>query len=105
MDLTTAKEPTDVPAAPSQYNFTIRFDSLLSLPSRILARIRKLDDQSTWSMTAAHAHKAKGYSSTADRHSADGLPYDLVPMPGPLAFITSGYAIGLVAMVSVQSIE
>ena len=101
-------EAMDDPTTSSlQYNLTLKLGSLLSLPSRFLARIRRFDDMLSQDLenhalaaTAAAAaaqgrHQQQRLTSSPERFS-----YEIVAMPGPLAFLTSGYAIGLLVMVS-----
>ena len=93
----------------STYNITLKLGSLLSLPSRFIARIRKLDDMFGQDLdptvAALGSTAAVGQRDVSRIHSVrpppapDTLSYELVAMPGPLAFLTSGYAVGLVAMV------
>ncbi len=89
----------------SQFNLSLSLGSLLSLPSRFIARIRKIDDilsqdLENHAMASAAAAHAQGLSGRMQqRGGAENLPFELVAMPGPLAFLTSGYAVGLLAMV------
>lgn len=87
----------------SHYNLSLSLGSLLSLPSKLISRIRKIDDMlnqdlegHTLATTAAMRRTRGGQRPSAD---SGGIPYELIAMPGPLAFMTSGYAVGLVGMV------
>lgn len=101
----------------STYNITLKLGSLLSLPSRFIARIRRLDEflnqdihlpvddpDAATSLTAvagtAATHAGARMYTTRPPPARDTIPYEFVTMPGPLAFLTSGYAVGLVVMVS-----
>lgn len=101
----------------STYNITLKLGALLSLPSRFIARIRRFDDflnqdihlpiddsDAAISLTAAGVtaatHAGTRIYSTRPPPARDTIPYEFVAMPGPLAFLTSGYAVGLVTMVS-----
>ncbi|KAH8117095.1 hypothetical protein DFH11DRAFT_1687859 [Phellopilus nigrolimitatus] len=88
-----------------QFNLTIKLGSLLSLPSKFIHRLRRIDDMlnhdlnsqsATLAMTTA-AHGSIIHTSMPPP-APGSLPYGFVAMPGPLAFLTSGYAVGLVAM-------
>lgn len=99
-----APEATD-----SFYNSSAFFNASLklahrffSLPSRALARLRRLDDVSMDLHDAAH-HSA--YSSTngnGQRRSRTSV-HDGPPIPGMWGFLTSGYFVGLFIMVSTHT--
>ncbi len=83
----------------------------LTLPSRALARLRRLDDMALdMHDAAARASQAGTYDANAGmraggyrRHRHMGNPAYPPPMPGPWGFLTSGYFVGLVIMVSYYS--
>ena len=83
----------------------------LSLPSRALARLRRLDDMALdlhEAAAATHASKAGNYYPNDGtgahqgyrRHRHLGSAANSPPMPGPWGFLTSGYFVGLFLMVS-----
>ncbi|KAI5122226.1 hypothetical protein M0805_002714 [Coniferiporia weirii] len=88
------------------YNLTIRLGSLLSLPSKFIHRLRRIDDMLEHGLEAHQTAAlqittaAQGSSTYAARPppAPNSLSYELAAMPGTFAFLTSGYAIGLVAM-------
>lgn len=101
----------------STFNITLlNLGSFFSFPSRFIARIRKFDDflnhdldapsESTLTAFAGHPMTAASTANGVRMHTTrppparESLTYELISMPGPLAFLTSGYAVGLVAMVS-----
>lgn len=95
-----------------QYNLTIRLGSLLSLPSKFLHRLRRIDDLLNHDLDAQSAALDipmpmtttinSGVSEVArPPPSRSSLTYELVTMPGPFAFLTSGYSLGLVALVRI----
>jgi hypothetical protein len=97
-------------AAPQLFpNLTL--GSFLSFPSRFIARMRRFDDMLNQDLQrqqfAANAAALQAQTGGSQRfpntRHPEGLPYEMVAMPGPLAFITSGYAVGLLAMVSASS--
>lgn len=93
--------PTHHDVVSGAYNISLNLSAigstLLSIPTRLLARIRKVDDMLpedtpiaeavTWTSTAAAASKPSIVSLTAQS------------FPGPWAFFTSAYMLGLFAMV------
>ena len=91
-----------------QNSINLTLGSILSFPSWFIGRLRRIDDmlqqdlqthQLAASAAAMQAQPGRA-QRLAGRHP-EGIPYEMVAMPGPLAFITSGYAVGLLAMVSV----
>lgn len=82
------------------YNLSSRLGSLLSLPSRFVARIRKIDEDFNHDLER-HSIATAAMSNRIHRMASDNSPsYEFVAMPGPWAFVTSGYAVGLLVMVS-----
>ncbi|TFY73074.1 hypothetical protein EWM64_g10938 [Hericium alpestre] len=84
-------------------SFSVNLGSLMQLPSRILARLRKLDallDPDAGGRMGAGATGNVGNGSLMRRIRPDRPPPPpgLTPMPGPWAFFASGYAIALFAM-------
>ena len=95
-----------------QYNLTIKLGSLLSLPAKFLHRLRRMDD--------VLSHDLDQHPSTLDlempmstltqpgqaSHVAMPPPprtsfaFEVINAPGPIAFMTSRYALGLCVMVS-----
>ncbi|TDL24881.1 hypothetical protein BD410DRAFT_766450 [Rickenella mellea] len=85
--------------ANTSYNLTVKLGSLFSFPSRFIARIRKIDDMINQDFENASLTAAAMSNNRIHRMSPEGnIPYELVAMPGPWAFLTSGYAVGLLAM-------
>ncbi|KAK0239471.1 hypothetical protein EDD85DRAFT_880711 [Armillaria nabsnona] len=92
--------PTHHDVVSGAYNISLNLSAigstLLSIPTRLLARIRKVDDMLpedtpiaeavTWTSTAVAASKPSIVSLTAQS------------FPGPWAFFTSAYMLGLFAM-------
>ena len=101
----------DIPQATPQLLPNLTLGSFLSFPSRFIARMRRIDDmlhqdlqrQQFAAASAAAAQTQTGRQRFPTTRHPDGLPYEMVAMPGPLAFVTSGYAVGLLAMVSASS--
>ncbi|KAI0949825.1 hypothetical protein AcV7_008481 [Taiwanofungus camphoratus] len=81
--------------SPTLYNATLNLASrILELPSRVLARVRRLDNMLNQDIVS----QPRLYSSTAvRRHGAQDTSTgpSMPPVPGPLGFITSGYFLGL----------
>jgi len=67
---------------------SVAFKSMLSMPTRFLNHIRRVDDVFSADIRAPQAELGR---------QAQQLNYSNVP--GPWAFVTSGYAISLVIMV------
>lgn len=86
--------------SPTLYNATLNLASrILELPSRVLARVRRLDNMLNQDIVS----QPRLYSSTAvRRHGAQDTSTgpSMPPVPGPLGFITSGYFLGLFIIVS-----
>ena len=93
-----------------QYNLTIRLGSLLALPSKFLHRLRRIDDLLSHDLDIQSAALDLPMPITSSVHSSmsdvprpppsrASLAYELANMPGPFAFLTSGYALGLVTLV------
>jgi hypothetical protein len=75
-------------------------NSLLSLPSRLWSRMRRVDE------LLDRSARQRLVANLA-RHEWDGPTYigqppppTFSPLPGPWGFLTSGYAVGLFVMVS-----
>ncbi|TFY65006.1 hypothetical protein EVG20_g5753 [Dentipellis fragilis] len=91
---------TTEPAALSfNISFSVNLGSLMHFPSRLLARMRKLDDMllnsDLHSNVADNAHEGSLMRRMRpERSTHAGLPL----MPGPWSFFASGYAIALFAM-------
>lgn len=97
----------------SQFNLTIRLGSLLSLPSKIFHRLRRIDDLLNHDLDVQSAALGMPMPMTTAWSAPNGeishiarppparnsLTYELANMPGPFAFVTSGYALVLVALV------
>ena len=97
------------------FNWSLSYNlsSLLSLPSRLVARMRKIDDIllhddpmaaaesaiTTAAMTSSLSAAAAGPSHRSAIASAIAH-YDMT-LPGPWRFLTSGYFLSLLAMVSI----
>lgn len=93
-----------------EYNITIQLGSLLSLPSKFIQKLRRIDEMLNHDLEAHHTTAGLPTSMTSVLQdgrthvarpppSPDSITYDLIAMPGALGFITSGYAFGLIAMV------
>ncbi|EJD02179.1 uncharacterized protein FOMMEDRAFT_168701 [Fomitiporia mediterranea MF3/22] len=92
-----------------QYNLTIRLGSLLALPSKFLHRLRRIDDLLNHDLDVQSAALSIPMPVTTSFHSGvsdvarpppsrSSLSYEITTMPGPFAFMTSGYALGLIAL-------
>ncbi|PCH37637.1 hypothetical protein WOLCODRAFT_95538 [Wolfiporia cocos MD-104 SS10] len=98
--LAQAAEP---PLPLSNASLRMLASRLLSLPSRVVARIRSIDDlldgpaAAPPPMPSQSAPVSAGY---AHMRGDAGSPMDLAmsPLPGPLAFVTSWYFFGLLFM-------
>ncbi|THH08324.1 hypothetical protein EW145_g2783 [Phellinidium pouzarii] len=84
------------------YNLTIKLGSLLSLPSKFIHRLRRIDDMLNHDLDA-HPTAALAMTTAAQgsrTHVArpppapDSISYELVAMPGAFAFLTSGSILG-----------
>lgn len=85
-----------VDASPSFLNATLKVASrFVRLPSRLVARVRRLDDVLNADIDAT-SRNAQG-----SRNGTPSLGLAMEPLPGPLAFVTSGYFFGLFVMVSI----
>lgn len=86
------------------FNYSFTLGSLLEFPSRIFARIRKADESLVQDLkTHSLATIAPASSEPMRRIHADiSFQHEEVVLPGPLAFLTSGYAVGLLLMVGVH---
>lgn len=93
-----------------EYNITIRLGSLLSLPSKFIQRLRRIDDMLNMDLEAHHTTPGLAMSMTSAAYeggthiarpppSPHSFSYELIVMPGAFSFLTSGYALGLLAMV------
>jgi hypothetical protein len=84
----------------SGYSFSLKLGSLFTLPSRMLSRMRRVDELLNINRnTGRHVVFDR---SEWDRGSHSGRsphPSTFTPLPGPWGFVTSGYAAGLFAMV------
>ena len=58
-----------------------------------------LQSQQLVAASAAAMQTQTGRVQRLTTRHPEGIPYEMVAMPGPLAFVTSGYAVGLLAMV------
>src|SRR5882672_1518318 len=74
---------------------SVALRSMLSMPTRFLNHIRRVDDLLAFDIHSQHAAAEQG------QHPS---PF-VVNLPGPWAFITSGYAISLLAMVSIRRLR
>lgn len=87
---------------PSYYNLTLKLGSLFAFPSRFLARIRGIDEllnQDTQQNTVVNLVRNEWDTGAYTRRSPP--PPAFTPFPGPWGFLTSGYAVGLFAMVNI----
>jgi hypothetical protein len=87
-------------------NMTIKLGSLFSFPSRVsrvLASIRAFDGMLEQDMQNAFGGAAN-FDGSNTRIGRTVTSPGLVPLPGPWKFMTSGYALALLAMVSVQDL-
>ena len=87
-------------------NITLKLGSLFSFPSRVsrvLASIRALDGT-----LEQDAQNAFGGSASFDPSNSYigrmASPPGFMPLPGPWKFVTSGYALVLLAMVSIEDL-
>jgi hypothetical protein len=104
MSQSTGRAATDVDNGQPLINMTVKLGSLFSFPSRVsrvLASIRAFD-----TMLDQDAQNAFG---GATEFGGSNLfigrtppPQGFVHLPGPWKFMTSGYALALLAMVSAQ---
>lgn len=95
-----------------QYNLTIKLGSLLSLPAKFLHRLRRIDDVLSYDLdqhpSALDLAMPMTTFTQSGQISQAAMPpparssfaYDVISMPGPIAFMTSRYALGLCVMVS-----
>lgn len=92
-----------VETSPSFLNATLKAASrFFTLPSRLVARVRRLDDvlnADVDATTSAYAGTSSG-NVQAPRNDTPSVGFAMEPLPGPLAFVTSGYFFGLFIMVS-----
>ena len=99
-EMTTAGNVTG--DAQMLFNMTMKLGSLFSFPSRIsrvLASIRAFDgalEQDTQLLFGPDT----GFDSSNPYVARTSPARGFVPLPGPWRFATSGYAIGLLVMVS-----
>ena len=91
------------------FNSSLLFDAglklahrFLSLPSRALARIRRLDDMALDFHIAAQTTQQASSGTPGYRRQRNAGHVGVAPMPGPWGFLTSGYFLGLFVMVSVH---
>lgn len=83
-----------VEASPSFLNTSLKVASrFFTLPSRLIARVRRLDDVLNADIDATPRNAQGSRNDTP-------LGFSMEPLPGPLAFVTSGYFFGLFVMVS-----
>ncbi|KAK7048184.1 hypothetical protein R3P38DRAFT_3307099 [Favolaschia claudopus] len=79
----------------SSYNISLNFTSLISLPSRLLARIRKADDflflDAVSTIPTSGAGRAKSNALLTNNGTTNMFP-------GPYGFFLSGYMLGLVLL-------
>ena len=82
-------------------NISAIFHSLLSWPSRVISKVRRLDDLLNNDIENHAITTAAMQSNNMRRiHPDIKIGGDVVALPGPWAFVTSGYAVGLLLMVS-----
>jgi hypothetical protein len=96
----------DVAGNGQLFNMTVKLGSLFSFPSRVsrvLASIRAFDGMLEQDMENAFGGAANFDGSNTYIGRTVTSP-GLVPLPGPWKFVTSGYALALLAMVSVQDL-
>ncbi|KAF4576399.1 hypothetical protein EYR36_001003 [Pleurotus pulmonarius] len=98
--------------ASSSYNLTLSLNisSILNFPSRLLARMRKMDGALALPHNADDVMTSSTFTSLQEAMSATPIPTvnkqqilarqrpDFQPFPGPWGFFTSGYAAGLLVM-------
>ena len=104
-------QPADALKSDTLFNSSLLFNTtlklahrFLGLPSRALARLRRLDDIALDLHVAVAAQATQQASSGTPgfrRHRNAGH-VGVAPMPGPWGFLTSGYFLGLFVMVSVR---
>jgi hypothetical protein len=83
------------------YTFTLNLGSLLSLPSRLLPQLRRVNGLLGTSRDATQYSVASDSDwGTMGTHHGRIPPPTFTPLPGPWGFVTSGYAVGLFAMVT-----
>ena len=95
----------DAAALSFNISFSLNLGSLLHVPSRLFARMRRLDD-----IFGMHSEIDSANSLGASSEGTSLIrrmrgehpppPGGLTPLPGPWAFFASGYAVALFAMVS-----
>ena len=74
---------------------SVALRSMLAMPTRFLNHIRRVDDLLAADIQAQQAAAEQGQNPS---------PF-VVNLPGPWAFLTSGYAIALLAMVGIYCFE
>jgi hypothetical protein len=88
-------------------NMTIKLGSLFSFPSRVsrvLASIRAFDGMMEQDVQNAFGGTA-GFDGGSNPYvGRTAIPPGFVPLPGPWRFVTSGYALALLVMVSAQDL-
>ena len=86
------------------FNTTLKIaHRFLSLPSRALARLRRLDDMTLELHVAAQTTQQANSGTPGYRRHRNAGHVGIAPMPGPWGFLTSGYFLGLFVMVSARS--
>ncbi|TFY57761.1 hypothetical protein EVJ58_g6832 [Rhodofomes roseus] len=90
---------------PTILNTTLKVASrFFTLPSRLVARVRRLDDVLNNAEMEAAAARRHAYAATsaagaqASSHDDPAVGFEMEPIPGPMGFVTSGYFFGLFIM-------
>ncbi|KAI1791747.1 hypothetical protein LXA43DRAFT_1010317 [Ganoderma leucocontextum] len=103
-------QPADALGSDTLFNSSLLYNTslklahrFLSLPSRALARLRRLDDMALELHFAAQATQQASSGTPGYRRHRNAGHVGIAPMPGPWGFLTSGYFLGLFVMVSSAS--
>ena len=98
----TNDDPDSPRISNSSFSYTLA-RHLLRLPSRVLSRMRRLDQVPPLGQSdAATADDNTGAHARAQQRLRDS---GITPLPGPWGFLTSGYFFGLFFMVSFLSYQ